>query len=272
MPRHPVPTKRVADVKMKDVNEESVTASNRMIISLDFGTVNSKAAYTTVDATTAVNQLKQNSFDLQVIGDIDFDNQPTMPTIMAYHQGEWSFGNRVNSLISASSLPASKKISLMKLGLAEAAYTKETNSRLDRQLKELPDVIGVKTRQDLVVIFLREFHQQVRAKISSAFGMKDIWKTHKVETLLTIPACWKLEMIGMMKAAAQVAGLENVKLISEPEAAAMYFMYSRQVAAGPLVPAGPLGRPLAASSEPFVLLDVGGGTAVRFPKHSLWPT
>ena len=69
-------------------------------------------------------------------------------------------------------------------------------------------------------------------------------------------------MIAMMKAAAKQADLQNVKLISEPEAAAMFIHYSRKATGGPL------GKPLTTSSQPYLLLDVSGGTAVSLLNRS----
>ena len=158
MPRRKLP--KSEDVEMENVSVEPLSPDAHIIISLDFGTVKSKAAFTTIDAAIAADQLKRGVFDLHLVSDVGFDNEPTRLSIMAFHEGYWSFGARVNSLISAGSMPASKKISLIKLGLAEGANTEQMNSKLDRQIEDLPDDIGVKTRQDLVAVFLFDLNRK----------------------------------------------------------------------------------------------------------------
>lgn len=244
------------DVEMTGVENEDVKYKGRLIVSIDFGTVYSKAAWMTVETDTFQDELRRDQFNTHSIHDIRFHDDSGLPTEMAYHRDRWHYGSDVNALIENYEIPVSSRIKLFKLGLAEATHTRKITARLDKQIKSLPRDSGVTDRLSLVTVFLREFARQVRQRIFDVYGTENVLESYDVETLLTIPACWKPDMVVKMKTAAKEAGLQRVKLVSEPEAAAMWIKYNQPGSHGPLDDTH------AESSKPFLLLDVGGGTAV----------
>ena len=251
------------DVEKTKLDVNDGRTIGRMIISLDFGTVFSKAAWMLVETDTVLAELRRDQFDTHNIHDIRFQDDGGLPTEMAYCKDQWHYGSEVKTLRKSGQIPVSSRIKLIKLGLAEARHTKKIISTLDKQIENLPLQSRVTDRLGLVAVFLRELNRQVRSKIFQNFGTEDVWRLYTVETLLTVPACWKPDMIVKMKTAANQAGLESVKLVSEPEAAAMWIKYNEPA------PPGPLGKTRSKQSKPFLLLDVGGGTAVSSVTWSL---
>ena len=65
-----------------------------------------------------------------------------------------------------------------------------------------------------------------------------------------------------MKAIALRAGIESLEIVSEPEAAAVYFQYDTKRK-------NPMSDKLAGFDEPFLVLDIGGGTAVSASSNAL---
>lgn len=103
---------------------------------------------------------------------------------------------------------------------------------INRQLEHLADECGEVSVLDLITNFSAKMFAHIMDKIRSS-RVNDVVASAKTESILTVPAAWKLAQREMMVQAAERAGkgagIPAPKLISEPEAAAIFCMHERLV-------------------------------------------
>lgn len=228
-----------------------------LTINIDFGTSNTAAGYTFLDSDQE-KRVQVGIFESNNLKWIAFDggtSQVRSQLAWLSDKEDFLFGKEVDDAINDGLLPETARIQMLKLALeAEDAMVKDVHDDVLEKLDQIHRESGIQfSTLELVAIFLLKILSRIKRMISIARG-EDIFKTAKVQYLLSVPALWGLEARSLMIEAAEAAEMFDVKLISEPEAAAFFFMHDR-LAEKP-------GLRDKQEAEGILVLDVGGGTAV----------
>ena len=230
---------------------------------LDFGTTFSSIAHALIDHASTCSEVKHGRFDIGLINEVLFEGSKQAKTELAWaphpSPGHWIWGEAVGREIKSQQIQESDRIALFKLGLDKSEDTQPIRSRIHEQLQALPRESGVQTLDDLIRTYLRLLFNHAMAKIRDCYGKaygQDILDIIKIESVVCVPAMWIHHVNQRMRDIAISAGIPNVEIVSEPEAAALFMQYD-----GPRF-YGPLNSAITSFKQPFIVLDVGGGTAV----------
>ncbi|KAG5948550.1 hypothetical protein E4U60_001463 [Claviceps pazoutovae] len=203
----------------------------KLIIALDFGTTYSGVAYCFANQTDAKPVAIMKWPGNRGI------SAPKIPTVIEYSEEEPT-GFRWG----ASASKARGGIVGIKLLLdpeqERPLYLSANNTR--KELKSLP-----KKPVEIAADFIRAIYEHALEEIASAVP-KAYMDICQKEFVLSVPAVWSDAAKNATLKAAELAGIESITVVKEPEAAAMYSIKSLEFS--------------IKKNDAFVVCDAGGGT------------
>ncbi|KAG6050144.1 hypothetical protein E4U16_004592 [Claviceps sp. LM84 group G4] len=203
----------------------------KLIIALDFGTTYSGVAYCFA-----------NQIDAKPVAIMNWPGNrgiaaPKIPTILEYSEEEptgFRWGASVNK--SSGGIVAIKL--LLDPKQERPLYLPATHTRTE--LKALP-----KAPIEIAADFMRAIYEHALEEIASAVP-KAYMDICQKEFVLSVPAVWSDAAKNATLKAAELAGIESITVVKEPEAAAMYSIKSLEFS--------------IKKNDAFVVCDAGGGT------------
>ncbi|KAG5965240.1 hypothetical protein E4U58_002897 [Claviceps cyperi] len=203
----------------------------KLIIALDFGTTYSGVAYCFA-----------NQIDAKPVAIMNWPGNrgvaaPKIPTILEYSEEEptgFRWGASVNK--SSGGIVAIKL--LLDPKQERPLYLPATHTRTE--LKALP-----KVPIEIAADFMRAIYEHALEEISSAVP-KAYMDICQKEFVLSVPAVWSDAAKNATLKAAELAGIESISVVKEPEAAALYSIKSLEFS--------------IKNHDAFVVCDAGGGT------------
>ncbi|KAG6172014.1 hypothetical protein E4U11_006687 [Claviceps purpurea] len=203
----------------------------KLIIALDFGTTYSGVAYCFA-----------NQIDAKPVAIMNWPGNrgiaaPKIPTILEYSEEEptgFRWGASVNK--SSGGIVAIKL--LLDPKQERPLYLPATHTRTE--LKALP-----KAPIEIAADFMRAIYEHALEEIASAVP-KAYMEICQKEFVLSVPAVWSDAAKNATLKAAELAGIESITVVKEPEAAAMYSIKSLEFS--------------IKKNDAFVVCDAGGGT------------
>ena len=206
-----------------------------IIISIDWGTTFASASYVYLENRQRSTDIRLGEFPTNNLKCIHFPdshgNNKQVKTQMAWlsEKRAWLWGHEVDQAIHNGEIEPAKRIEFLKLALdTRDDKTQRQRDVIQEQLKYLPDECGVVSVLQLISTFLTKMFVHILHKIHSARG-DDIIAHATLECILSVPALWELEEREMMIKAARTAGIPDTRLVSEPEAAAIFWIHERLV-------------------------------------------
>ncbi|KAG6102857.1 hypothetical protein E4U30_000045 [Claviceps sp. LM220 group G6] len=183
----------------------------KLIIALDFGTTYSGVAYCFA-----------NQIDAKPVAIMNWPGNrgiaaPKIPTILEYSEEEptgFRWGASVNK--SSAGIVAIKL--LLDPKQERPLYLPATHTRTE--LKALP-----KAPIEIAADFMRAIYEHALEEIASAVP-KAYMDICQKEFVLSVPAVWSDAAKNATLKAAELAGIESITVVKEPEAAAMYSIKS----------------------------------------------
>ncbi|KAG6230550.1 hypothetical protein E4U34_000368 [Claviceps purpurea] len=209
----------------------STEREEKLIIALDFGTTYSGVAYCFA-----------NQIDAKPVAIMNWPGNrgiaaPKIPTILEYSEEEptgFRWGASVNK--SSGGIVAIKL--LLDPKQERPLYLPATHTRTE--LKALP-----KAPIEIAADFMRAIYEHALEEIASAVP-KAYMDICQKEFVLSVPAVWSDAAKNATLKAAELAGIESITVVKEPEAAAMYSIKSLEFS--------------IKKNDAFVVCDAGGGT------------
>ena len=132
-------------------------------------------------------------------------------------------------------------------------------------MKALPPECSERTVEDLTIVLIKYLYTQAEGKCQWALSSKRLDAAY-IKCSVCIPAMWGFRLKRQIEDLATRAGIPNVKLVSEPEAAATFIVHSEL-------------KPFAIDQRrvhdkinqhaPFLVSDLGGGTT-DFITYMYW--
>ena len=245
-----------------------------LIISVDFGTTYCAVAHALLHPDQRSTGIRLGQFSTDYLHSIQFQsdtgNSEQVKTQLAWCERKQDFlwGGEVDRAIYEAEISESDRLTLLKLALDETdEKTQGIRGDLGSQLEGLIPQCGKRSILELIGIYLEKLYTYSLAAIREARG-KDALHDTAVQCLICVPALWDYEerekMVEVATKAGSRLGLPRPKLVSEPEAAVMFYMqerFSRQ-------PVDHDSRNVVPwPKESFLVLDVGGGTGVSTRRH-----
>ncbi|KAK8123027.1 hsp70 protein [Apiospora sp. TS-2023a] len=214
-------------------NEQS---EDRVVIALDFGTTFSGVAY-------CFNHPGRKP-EPQCINDwpgLEGCSQPKIPTVVSYGESGTYFkwGGQVDAGAISGNVARVKL--LLDPKQQKPVYLPRSSRKTD--LKELTKV--GKQPVDVAADFMRAIHLHAMDKIKDKVP-KQYFDMCQRQYVLTVPAVWSDQARDLTLRAAKMAGIHPVRMVTEPEAAAIYTLHMQERALKP--------------GDVFLLCDCGGGT------------
>ncbi|KAH8654245.1 hypothetical protein BGZ61DRAFT_500616 [Ilyonectria robusta] len=207
-------------------------AEDRVVISLDFGTTFSGIAY--AFCNPAKKPVVTTIVDWP---GLEGRTQPKTPTKISYAPDDAKQFKWGGQLDWEDDCVCGVKL-LLDPDQPEPLYLPTGNKK--KEIKRLP-----KNPVDVAGDFIGAIYTHAMTKIESKVPREYFLLCEK-QFVLTVPAVWSDKAKDNTLRAAKKAGIHPVSLIKEPEAAALYTMYSQERALG--------------IGDAFVLCDAGGGT------------
>ncbi|KAG6170156.1 hypothetical protein E4U51_001083 [Claviceps purpurea] len=209
----------------------STEREEKLIIALDFGTTYSGVAYCFA-----------NQIDAKPVAIMNWPGNrgiaaPKIPTILEYSEEEpigFRWGASVNK--SSGGIVAIKL--LLDPKQERPLYLPATHTRTE--LRALP-----KAPIEIAADFMRAIYEHALEEIASAVP-KAYMDICQKEFVLSVPAVWSDAAKNATLKAAELAGIESITVVKEPEAAAMYSIKSLEFS--------------IKKNDAFVVCDAGGGT------------
>lgn len=247
-----------------------------LIIGIDLGTTYSAVAWNTFEKFNGPITAIPGQMSAKELKNLLFvEGGYAVKTQLAWDNRYdcWLWGPQVDQAIEDERLSESDRIDMIKLGLDTSPYTSSIRERLAIKIDSLPPRAGDRSVQALITVYLEKLYNHAKHNILDLLkgaGYDDVFERNNVKCAICIPAMWfhDMSVAEKMRSAALDAGIANVELVSEPEAAATYMIHEE------LKPfENNQGRvPEQTDTKgPFLVADVGGGTGVRQLNIQAWP-
>ncbi|KAK8008221.1 hypothetical protein PG991_010772 [Apiospora marii] len=223
--------------KLSDLGLSTEESDDRLVIALDFGTTFSGIAY-------CFNNPGKKP-DPQCINDwpgLEGHSQPKVPTVVNYGEGgdaDFKWGGQVSQRTVSGNIPRVKL--LLDPTQQKPVYLPRASRKTD--LKELSKV--GKQPVDVAADFMQAIYRHAMNKIRDRVP-KEYFDMCQKQYVLTVPAVWSDKARDLTLKAAKRAEIHPVRMVTEPEAAAIYTLHMQERALKP--------------GDAFVLCDCGGGT------------
>ncbi|EKD16179.1 hypothetical protein MBM_05473 [Drepanopeziza brunnea f. sp. 'multigermtubi' MB_m1] len=206
-------------------------AKDQLVVALDFGTTYSGIAY------AFANVPKPDIVSIMDWPGLEGFSQPKVPTVICYGDGvasgvTWGAQKHKSDIVQGVKL-------LLDPNQPRPLYLPESTVKMDLRRLGKPPV-------EVAADFIRSMYQHAMEKIESTIP-SDYLRMCQKKFVLTVPAVWSDKAKAVTIQAAKRAGIYPIKLIKEPEAAAMYTLHMLQDKA-------------LAVGDAFVICDAGGGT------------
>lgn len=220
-----------------------------MVFGIDFGTAHCAVVSCEI---TAVTDPHPEMIDR--MREVSFWGERSVKTQLAWHpkRKEWLWGPSVDICINNRDIPESSRLEMIKLGLDNSTHTQLYRTRLQEKINNLPTECNSPSCEDLISIFLTRVWDHVKSRMAAKIGSSAVLSADKVA--LSVPASWDYDIVAKMIDAAIKAGIPNVELASEPEAAAVCLTLQRM---------NSLGTTSLGCKEAFLVADIGAGTGVN---------
>ena len=240
-------------------------------IGIDFGTVYSAISFkkfAVIDGKPDVDPglLKPNN-----LKDVASDGHPQVRTQIAWHvrKEKMLCGEEVDRAIVNFENKDLKVFEFPKLGIDDTKYTQSQRNNLQQKLSELPDTCDTRSVESLIELFLRHLFKTTTKAMKAAgitYGGEDLSlpQDASIISVVCVPAMWPFKIRQSFKDIATRAGIPNVELMAEPDAAATLVIY------GELKPYARDQDRVAEdinSQGPMLVVDIGGGTGVSLPSR-----
>ncbi|CAK1363305.1 unnamed protein product [Cercospora beticola] len=206
------------------------------------------------------------------IRDVTFNGEPASPQLLAFKNGKTIFGHNVEELLLARDdtgmpkLAQDDVVSFLKVGIYPNLEAEALSKEIAGQLERLRDFFDLEKDTDAHVIkvhvlaaHLREAYKyvldqiacdlksQLRHENSEELDVRDA----NIKFFFSVPGMWTPATNWCITEAAELAGLSNVTLISEPYAAAAYFLDDMIIQ----------NRKVFSKGARILFIDAGGGTS-----------
>lgn len=224
----------------------AATVQPTLRIAIDYGTVNLAASIQ--HAFPGVKAELQDIFPVSFTHDL-FE----VPTTAGFNGAGFLYGAELEQMVKTGKLPAEKAIRHQKLALYKDHKSHEITQRVQQQLAADNQAMETLIAHHLNAIVTEILDFADRTPTGATFRHRYLEK----EWYLSIPQMWDPNATKVMIKAARYAGLQNVELVYEPQAAAAFTLdglntYIKRFTAGlpyALVP-----------GDVVQVADLGGGT------------
>ncbi|GIZ43392.1 hypothetical protein CKM354_000662000 [Cercospora kikuchii] len=207
------------------------------------------------------------------VRDVQFNGQPSSPQLLAFKDGRTLFGHEVENLLEAPqetgaepALSHDDVVSFLKVSIYPNLVAEALSKEVHGQLEQLREFFRLPENADAHVIkvhalanHLREAYKYVLDQISKDMknksghgsdGKLDL-ANMPIKIFFSVPGMWTPATNCCITAAAEIAGLSNVTLVSEPYAAASHFLADMVVR----------DHSLFSQGAHILILDAGAGTS-----------
>ena len=210
--------------------------SHKLIIGYDFGTAFSSVSH----ALASVNNGRLESDASRVSStrtpvSVEFnDSRKQISSELAWHSTEsrWVWGDDVDEYVYLGEIAETDRIQLLKLCIEASELTQPIKEKVEEVISRLPQnarehlmTRDSPTPRDLIAIYLKFLWKETKEQIKGVYlktNKQDIFDECSIESWISVPVLWSAQSNHVMVTAAEWAGLPNVRLVHEPEAAASF--------------------------------------------------
>ncbi|KAF2210458.1 hypothetical protein CERZMDRAFT_99517 [Cercospora zeae-maydis SCOH1-5] len=248
------------------MSSTSAGGAKQLSIACDYGTSSMRFAYRFHEP------LSGHRPSVSDIRDVPFNGEPASPQLLAFKDGQTLFGHQVEEMLlkrDAAGTPLLTHddiVSFLKVGIYPNLEAEALSQEISGQLERLREAFDLPEHTDAHVIkvhvlaaHLREAYKYVLDQIASDLksqlqhghsGDLDLANTN-IKFFFSVPGMWTPATNWCITAAAELAGLNNVTLVSEPYAAAAYFLNDMIIQ----------NRKVFSKGARILFIDAGGGTS-----------
>lgn len=227
-----------------------------LLIGIDKGTTNCSVSHALLDHHERTAEIRLGEFPINDLHIVRFSgpsgglNQVKTQMAWLSEREDFLWGDEVDEAFHNGDITdPDSRIELLKLALdTRDEKTERQRTVIQRRLECLTDECGEVSILDLISIFLKKLFTYIMGKIRKARG-NEIVDNAKLDCILSVPASWGFVQRETMIKAAEIAGLPALKLVSEPEAAAIFCMHERLVRQPALRRATNHGNPVSGNRE-----------------------
>lgn len=215
------------------------TDSDVLIIGFDIGTAFSAVTYTIARSRNIGKNKIEKSTDQ--LFPVRFAHGEQVSSQLAWDSRQrcWVWGDTVDDMAVNGENDDTDRIEMIKLCLDTSGKTQNIRMKVEKQLAGLPEdsykEFGHRppTAQDLMGLYLKFLWNTTVAEITNSYSKSRsgniFQRVHQVRCWISVPKLWTPSMTHVMVAAATWAGIPNVDLVHEPEAAAAYCLLEQQI-------------------------------------------
>ena len=233
-------------------------------IGIDFGTTYFAMAFFKLDRIENSVNVLPSMMTGNDIEKVSFFGKDSVRAQLAWDpQGrDWLWGPEVDSRIQMGEIKESDRLDMFKMGIDGSAHTAGPRKRLLEKIATLPPECTDRSPEALSTLFIRKAYEYGVQKIISSLTMprpKEYFSQVDVECAFCVPIMWKPQIIHKLVSITNNAGLPNVEIVSEPEAAAMTMIHKEL---RPFMKDHTSFPAKIGTYKPFLVADIGGGTGV----------
>lgn len=201
----------------------------RLVAGFDIGTAYSSVSFilTSLSPDNAANRISTE--DLEVVM---FNGRKQISSELAWCDllSCWVWGSDVDELVGRGNLQENSIFKMLKLCLATSKPTRRAKKLVKRQIKKLPAAAKEQLMEPdspepchLFGMYLKLLWQETKAQIRPHYAESmsgNIFDRCVVESWISVPKLWTPQINAIIVRVAEWAGLPNINLVHEPEAAA----------------------------------------------------
>lgn len=217
------------------------TDSDVLIIGFDIGTALSAVAYTIARSRSIGKSKPTIANSTNQIFPVRFAHGTQVSSQLAWdpRQRCWAWGDAVDDMVENGEIDDTDRIEMIKLCLDTSGKTQNTRTKVEKQLNSLPEDAckefgrQLPSAQDLMGVYLKFLWDTTVAEITNCYSKSRsgniFQRVSRVCCWISVPKLWTPSMNRAMAAAATWAGIPNVDLVHEPEAAAAFCLLGQQI-------------------------------------------
>ena len=209
--------------------------SLKLVIGFDIGT-----AYTSVSFALAPRDIeKSQSIDPGKISAkepiaVSFNGRHQVSSQLAWcdEESTWVWGDYIDELVDDGSIHEMDRIQMLKLSIEGSWRTERIRQKVNGLIDRLPFDAREQlmtpdspTPGDLIAMYLKLLWVETQAQIKGHYAKSsagNIFDNRMIECWISVPKLWSPQMNAIIVSAADWAGLPEIHLVHEPEAAAAF--------------------------------------------------
>lgn len=205
----------------------------KLVVGFDIGTAYSSVSFALAPINGSQSQTNNaRGVSTQESMPVSFNGRYQVSSQLAWcsEGSNWTWGDYIDVLVDDGRVDESDRIQMLKMCLEGSSRTQRIRDKLHILISRLPHAAKEQLMTptapeagDLIGMYLKLLWTETRTQIMGHYAKSNagnIFDYCPVESWISVPKLWSPQINAIMVAAADWAGIPDIHLVHEPEAAA----------------------------------------------------